>query len=121
MRTITKTELEKLQRLIDNGEEWRFYSWRIWKDTARPYILRLDNYECQLCKERGRHSRAEIVHHVKPLRGAPALALSVFDPDTGARQLVSVCKACHEAEHPEALRRKPQQIRADPLTVERWD
>ena len=57
-------------------------------------------------------------HHVKHLRQRPDLALSIWDPDTGARQLVTVCKACHEREHPESLRRS---VPAAPLTAERWD
>lgn len=79
----------------------------------------MDHYECQICKARGRYSSGSIVHHVKHLRERPDLALSVYDPDTGERQLVTVCKACHEEEHPESLRRCAPA--AEPITMERWD
>ena len=116
--SINAARLETLRRLIDSGEEARFYSWGAWLRT-REQVLRLDRFECQACKARGRYSRAVIVHHVKHLRERPDLALSVTDPDTGERQLVSLCKACHEAEHPEGLRQCAPA--APPITAERWD
>lgn len=118
---ISPSRLEQLQKLIETGREERFYWWGEWigPQGVRQAVLRLDRYECQICKARGRYSRGTIVHHVKHLRERPDLALSIFDPDTGERQLITVCKACHEAEHPESLRQfspaKP------PITAERWD
>lgn len=115
---ISPTRLDILRRLIDQGSEARFYWWPQWQET-RAAVLKMDNYECQICKARGRYSRGSIVHHVKHLRERPDLALSVYDPDTGERQLVTVCKACHEKEHPESLRRCAPA--AEPITMERWD
>ena len=118
---ISPTRLDQLRKLTETGREDLFYSWSEWAgpDGVRQAVLKLDNCECQICKARGKYSRGSIVHHVKHLRERPDLALSIFDPDTGERQLVTVCKACHEEEHPESLRRcapsKP------PLTAERWD
>lgn len=118
---ISPTRLDQLRKLTATGREELFYSWSEWAgpDGVRQAVLKLDNYECQICRARGKYSRGSIVHHVKHLRERPDLALSIFDPDTGERQLVTVCKACHEEEHPESLRRcapsKP------PLTAERWD
>ena len=118
MGEISLARLVSLRALLAKGQEIRFYWWPEWLET-RATVLQLDRYECQLCKARGRYSKATIVHHVKHLRDRPDLALSLFDPDTGERQLVSVCKACHEREHPEALRRVEPS--APPLTRERWD
>ena len=115
---ISPTRLDILRRLIDQGCEARFYWWPQWQET-REAVLKMDNYECQICKARGRYSRGSIVHHVKHLRERPDLALSVYDPDTGERQLVTVCKSCHEEEHPESLRRCAPA--AEPITMERWD
>jgi 5-methylcytosine-specific restriction endonuclease McrA len=115
---ISPTRLDRLRRLIDAGQEARFYWWPEWQEL-RAAVLKMDNFECQICKARGRYSRGTIVHHVKHLRERPDLALSIFDPDTGERQLITVCKACHEEEHPESLRRREPS--AAPLTVERWD
>ena len=116
---ITPTRLRQLEQLLATGQEHRFYLWPEWEAT-RPEVLRLDKYECVYCRERRhRYRAAVIVHHVKHLRDRPDLALSIFDPDTGERQLVSVCKQCHEAEHPESFRRSAPP--AAPITEERWD
>ena len=116
---ISATRLHQLLALIRAGREDLFYGWPEWQ-TLRENVLKLDKRECMLCREqRHRYRPARIVHHVKHLRDRPDLALSITDPDTGERQLVSVCKKCHEALHPESQRqftpRKP------PLTAERWD
>ena len=116
--SITPTQLARLQQLIAAGQEDLFYSWQSWR-RVRDYVRRLDHYECQRCKARGRYRHGDIVHHVKHLRERPDLALSVFDPDTGERQLLTVCKQCHEEEHPEAL--VICAPKAPPVTEERWD
>ena len=121
---ISPRRLEELRDLIDQGAETRFYFWAEWRGShggggVREQVLRLDHRECVRCRERGRYARAEIVHHVKHLRDRPDLALSIWDPDTGERQLVSLCKACHEEMHPEALTR--YEPTHEPVTAERWD
>lgn len=117
---ITQTRLAQLQALIARGEEYKFYSWGEW-ETIRSRVLSLDKYECTRCRKRGRYSPAVLVHHVKHLTDRPDLALSIVDPDTGDRQLVSLCRACHELEHPERLRPAWTAKLNNPLTVERWD
>lgn len=121
---ISDGRLAQLQRLIDDGRECEFYSWDEWRRKVRAEVLKLDNFECQLCKARGKVRSCAggsrmIVHHVKHLRDRPDLALSMFDPDTGERQLLTVCKDCHEALHPESMRQ--YEAHAAPLTSERWD
>lgn len=118
---ISPSRLAQLQTLIAAGREAQFYWWPEWcgPQGQRSAVLEQDRRECQMCRARGRHSRATIVHHVKHLRDRPDLALSVWDPDTGERQLLSVCKACHEREHPESFRQNAPQTQ--PLTTERWD
>ena len=98
-----------------------FYNSRAWRRVRRE-VLTMDHHECQLCKARHRHSRAEIVHHRCHLDQYPELGLSVWveDPATGERRrnLVSVCRACHETVcHPERL---VQAEARGPLTPERW-
>ena len=116
---ISATRLQELQELIKAGHEIEFYSWPEWR-ALRAEVLRLDKRECTRCRDlRHRFRPAKIVHHVRHLKDRPDLALSVYDPETGERQLVSVCKACHEELHPES-QRQYKHILA-PLTVERWD
>lgn len=115
---ISGARLAELAALLAAGQEYKFYSWPKWR-SLRAEVLRLDHYECQHCKAAGRYSRGYIVHHVKHLRERPDLALSVVDPDTGQRQLETLCKHCHELEHPESQRQFQPQ--APPITAERWD
>lgn len=110
--------LAELRGLIAQGSEAAFYSWPEWR-ALRAQVRKLDNGECQICKARGRYRRGRIVHHVKHLQDRPDLALSLWDPDTGERQLVTVCKQCHEEAHPESMRQFAPA--APPVTAERWD
>ena len=115
---ISGARLAELAALLAAGQEYKFYSWPEWR-ALRPEVLRLDRCECQHCKAAGRYRKGYIVHHVKHLRERPDLALSVFDPDTGQRQLETLCKQCHEQEHPESQRQfRPKAL---PVTAERWD
>lgn len=115
---MNNEKLLKLTALIEQENTDRFYHWTEWR-TLREQVLKLDNYECQMCKEKGRYSRAAIVHHIKHLKDRPDLALSIYDSNTGERQLISVCKECHEKEHPESQRQYVPK--AEPITRERWD
>ena len=95
-----------------------FYKSGLWRKKRRD-ILRRDNNECQMCKKAGTYSEAVVVHHVKHLKDRPDLALSIYDPETGERQLISVCKKCHEILHPES--QKQYMPTKNPVTEERWD
>ena len=115
---IEPVRLQQLQAMIAAGKLDDFYDWTEWVHT-RQDVLQVDNQECQRCKACGRYRKAVIVHHVKHLRDRPDLALSAVDPDTGERQLVSLCRSCHEEMHPERGLKCYQ--RSPPLTIERWD
>ncbi len=117
---ISAVRLAQLIQLIADGKEHEFYLWPEWRrepDGIRAQVLRLDKHECQVCKRRGRYSKAVIVHHIQHLKDRPELALSIYDGDR--RQLESVCKKCHEDYHPESQRqftpKKP------PVTEECWE
>lgn len=112
---------EKLQRLIDEGKADNFYQWAIWK-MMREQVMKHDHYECQLCKAKGRYRKGVIVHHVKHLKDRPDLALSMWDGEE--RQLVTVCKQCHEELHPESQRQYITSETDEPkgfMNEERWD
>ena len=64
---MSGAELAKLQALIDGGNVDAFYHWAAW-ERLRDEVLRLDNFECQLCKARGKHRRAVVVHHVQHVK-----------------------------------------------------
>lgn len=64
-----------------------------WK-AIRKQILRRDHYQCQGCRRYGRRREAQEVHHIKPVEIRPDLAFSL-------ENLVSLCHACHNKQHPE--------------------
>lgn len=96
-------------------EEDRFYHSAEWR-RIREEVLELDHHECQMCKAKGIITKANTVHHVKPLRDRPDLALAIYDGNE--RQLVSVCGPCHNLLHPEkGLKHEREETF---LTEERW-
>lgn len=101
------------------GQEYdnsiQFYKSAAWK-KRRAEILNLDKNECQMCKAQGKYTKAQVVHHVQHLKDRPDLALSYKDED-GQRNLVSLCKQCHNKVHPEKFRTYTYK---EPLTPERW-
>lgn len=60
----------------------------------REHILRRDGYMCQICKRYGRVRQATEVHHIKHADEYPEL---VYDD----ANLISLCHACHNKQHPE--------------------
>lgn len=116
---ISEYRLLQLKAMLAAGISDRFYDWPEWKRVRRE-TLNMDHNECQVCRSCHRVGPANLVHHVKHLKDRPDLALSIFDPDTGQRQLLSVCRACHEILHPERMQRDITSV-VPLLTEERWD
>ncbi len=71
-------------------EEHDFYNSKAWR--ALRDIMLCDRPYCEPCLERGEHSPSTHVHHIKPLKEAPDLAL---DQDN----LMCVCMSCHSRVH----------------------
>lgn len=99
---MTETQI---RQLISTGQIHRFYDSPDWRRKRRA-TLKAQKYECQVCKSRGRYTRATIVHHVQRLRDRPDLALADMDPETGRVQLMAVCKQCHDDIHSDNLFRR---------------
>ena len=102
---------EEIVELVNAGRVILFYKRKEWK-RKREQILRRDNYECQKCKQEGRYSRAECVHHIHHIEDRPDLALVDWN-------LVSLCNNCHNQEHPEKLKRVEVDRKED-IIPERW-
>lgn len=119
--TQTPQELEHLRQLIAEGKEHAFYDSGKWH-RERAFVLRQDKYECQMCRARGRYRAAVLVHHVQHLTLRPDLALQMWAADEHGelhRQLLSVCRPCHELCHPERQRTQRRTPRFEP--PECWD
>ncbi|CAI6023236.1 hypothetical protein PAECIP112173_00335 [Paenibacillus sp. JJ-100] len=86
-----------------------FYKSTAWK-KCRLVILERDHYLCQPCFRAERMTTANTVHHIKPLEDFPELALS-------DENLESICPTCHNQEHPEKGRRKPEKAKKRRATV----
>lgn len=102
--TLIRTwQNEKERRIFYKSPEWR---------RVRELVIERDNYECQHCKAKGKFHKAECVHHIKHLEDRPDLAL---EPSN----LISLCYACHNLEHPEKFPVRRVQPR-DEVILERW-
>lgn len=92
-----------IRRLIMDDRVEEFYwteDWRELKEEVKDFY----HNECQECLKKGIYTRADCVHHVKQVRQYPALALSMYYIDEKGnkqKQLVPLCNACHNKEHPE--------------------
>jgi len=104
-------DVKEIAGLIHAGRTILFYKRRAWKKKRRQ-ILRRDNYECQTCKQAGKYSPASCVHHIAHVEDRPDLALDDSN-------LVSLCGPCHNAAHPEKLKRIEVE-RREHITPERW-
>lgn len=116
-----------IEKLIEKDELWRFYKTKEWT-SLKKQILEKNNYECQECKRNGVITRYDIdsdgkkklistVHHVQFVRRHPELALSEWYEYKGERKrnLIPVCKSCHNKLHPEKQKKKREFF-----NEERW-
>jgi len=107
-----------LRKKIAEKEIGDFYRLSQWK-TVRRKTLEADKRECQHCKAKGFYSPAEVVHHVRHLEDYPELGLDAEYEENGQkhRNLISLCRDCHEREHG---RNFGGTKKREPLTPERW-
>lgn len=87
----------------DEADRKRFYKSRRWS-KLRQQVLERDNFECQMCKSKGRLTLDSIkqtgikkkptlnVHHVMELEYYPGYAMD-------KNNLITVCIRCHNAIH----------------------
>lgn len=122
---MNKLELVKwINSLIEKKELWKFYKSKYWcgdKDTEglKNEVLKEQHYECQECLKQGKITTADTVHHIQFVRKHPELALSKYYTFNGKRyrNLIAVCKTCHNKLHPEKLNKSSK----DKFTnEERW-
>jgi 5-methylcytosine-specific restriction endonuclease McrA len=127
---MEKDKLKKwIEELIEKNELWKFYKSKEWI-TLKNQILKENHYECAICRQQGIITRYDIdeegnkrllstVHHVQYVRKHPAMALSRTYMYEGKeyKNLIPVCKACHNKLHPEKHKKKN---RNHFINEERW-
>lgn len=114
--TMTNNEIDFAKEAADKDIH-KFYTCGKWK-KLRAAVLELDKHECQLCRSRGKYTKATTVHHVNYVKQHPELALEIWYEWQGERKrnLISLCRDCHEEVH--GYRKKASN---KPLiTDERW-
>lgn len=119
-----------IRQLIKEDQLWKFYKSKEWI-RLKNQVLKSEHYECTECKKHGIITRYDVgedgkkrllstVHHVCHVKDHPELALSLWykDYETGKdeKNLIPVCKACHNRLHPEKNHRKSNGF----MNEERW-
>lgn len=98
---MTKSFYLWLCQLIADGDVHPFYISTEWRNV-RSEVLKAHHYECYMCRQKGKlttKKKALVVHHVKPLKKYPKLALSPYITDENGKrviQLMPLCHDCHE-------------------------
>lgn len=123
-----KDLISYINNLIEKDELWRFYKQKEWKQL-RDSVLSEQHNECEVCRRKGIIKRYDLdgdgrkrliktVHHVQHVRKHPELALSKYYYSNGKREknLIVVCKACHNDLHPE----KHKKNKPGYTNEERW-
>lgn len=82
---------KELIKLIRTNNLMKFYKNKEWREL-RIKALERDNNECQMCKARGKYTKAENVHHMKEVKAYPHLALELDN-------LQCLCIRCHNEVH----------------------
>ena len=90
-----------IRELESQGRMYVFYKTPEWR-RLRAEVLSDNRNECRRCGERGRYSRATVVHHVNEVLKRPDLALTRWVKDRDGNMvenLIPLCFGCHEEEH----------------------
>ena len=90
-----------IRSLLDEGEIYKFYKSKEWLDL-RQEVMHDYHYECQMCLEHGRYTRADCLHHGNEVKLRPDLALSRFYTDENGNRkenLMPLCNTCHNLIH----------------------
>lgn len=114
---MNKKELRQwIEKLIEENKLYKFYKSRLWIEKKEKVLKEFHN-ECMWCKERGKISKAEEVHHMQYVKKYPELALEEFYTYQGKlyRNLIPLCHDCHDRAHERMKYKKREQF-----NEERW-
>lgn len=81
----------RLEKPVTQKDKVQFYSTMAWRALREEIRLR-DHNECVRCRQNGKVTPADVVHHKKEVELYPELALR-------SDNLECLCHACHEKTH----------------------
>lgn len=120
---MTEQELIKwIDTLLKEHKIYKFYQSKQWR-TIRSEVLHKHHNECYKCRQRGKITKADTVHHVHHVRDYPQHALKeyVFIDGQYVMNLMPLCNACHNIEHPEKHKKAIKRHKAkEDITEEKW-
>lgn len=114
---MDKKELKAwIEGLVKEGKLYKFYKSKSWV-SVRERILKESHYECEWCRDKGKISKAETVHHMQYVKKHPEQALDEYYVYKGKRykNLVPLCHDCHDMAHERMKWRKREEF-----NEERW-
>ena len=114
---------EEVIEAIKTNKKYKIYKSREFR-TLRLQVLKTFHYECQRCKESNKITSAVLVHHAQEVTKHPELAFEEFYIDKNGikqRNLIPLCKECHEAIH-HRYGFRPNQTKSEQnfINEERW-
>lgn len=107
----------KIKELVREDRLYRFYKSNEWM-ALRAKVLKEYHNECAWCREKGKISIAETVHHIQWVKKYPELALKEYYTYHGRRyrNLVPLCHDCHDKAHNRMKYKKKEKQ----FNEERW-
>lgn len=116
---MTPEYIVDLIKSLNGKEMYKFYKSPEWQ-ALRNEVLAEQHNECQVCKDQGKYTPAETVHHIQYVRKHPETALDKTYTYKGKeyRNLIAICKACHNKVHKEKLINR--QYSSIMINEERW-
>lgn len=116
LRNTMEWTTDRIKALIAEDKLYKFYKSKEWK-KLRNKILKENHNECEWCREKGKISKAETVHHMQYVKNHPDLALSEYYFYRGKRykNLVALCHDCHDRVHERMKYKKTKRV-----NEERW-
>lgn len=117
LKNMELTEKE-IKEIINTKDYYKVYKTGRWY-RLKAKVLKEFHNECYLCKQQGKITMADTVHHVKEVKKYPSLVYEEFYYDNNGerkRNLIPLCNGCHNKVH----KRFGHPERKKPLNEERW-
>ena len=111
--------IQLIDKLSKEHKIYKFYQSKQWRSLRTDVMYKYHN-ECCKCRQVGKITKADTVHHVLHVKDYPQYALSEYVYLEGKKivNLIPLCNACHNIEHPEKFRKTHK--RKKEINEEKW-